>query len=368
MAEHIRIRDVIHHLESFAPPAYQESYDNSGLITGAPDAVLSGILVTLDCTEAVVDEAISANCNLIVAHHPIVFKGLRRFTGSGYVERVVIKALKADIAIYAIHTNLDHVRTGVNRRLCELIGLTNLRILQPRRDTLSKLVTFVPPEKTEEVLNALYAAGAGRIGNYTDCSFSLRGTGSFTPNNESNPVIGTRGAREFVEEIRVEVVLPSHLQDRVMRALLKAHPYEEVAHYITVLSNENQDVGAGMVGDLPGAMEPMQFLLGLKDKLGAKVVRATRILEKPVSRVAVCGGSGSFLLSKAIQSGAQVFVTADFKYHDFFDADNQIIIADIGHYESEIHTKQLLVDVLMKKFPTFAIIFSKTVTNPISYI
>jgi len=368
MSDRIRIREVIQHLESIAPLSYQESYDNSGLIIGDYEQPVRGVLVTLDCTEAVVDEAFASGCNLIIAHHPIVFKGLKRLTGANYVERTVMKALKMDVSIYAIHTNLDNVHTGVNRKICELVGLKNLRVLQPRRDTLSKLVTFVPPDNGDDVLAALYAAGAGRVGNYSDCTFTSRGTGSFTPNDHSNPTVGSAGAKEWVDELRVELIFPSHLQDQVISALRRAHPYEEVAYYITVLSNENQDVGAGMVGDLTIPVEPMAFLSGLKDSLGVQVIRATQILEKPVTRVAVCGGSGSFLLKKAVQSGAQVFISADFKYHDFFDADGRIIIADIGHYESEAHTKELLVDVLMKKFPTFAINFSKTVTNPISYI
>jgi dinuclear metal center YbgI/SA1388 family protein len=368
MSDRVKVKEVIRHLESIAPPVYQESYDNSGLITGDPEESVKAILVTLDCTEAVVDEAISSGCNLIVAHHPIVFKGLKRLNGSNYVERVVIKAIRANIAIYSIHTNLDNVYAGVNRKICERLGLENLKILQPRRDTLAKLVTFVPAEQSDTVRAALYAAGAGNIGNYSNCSFSSTGIGSFTPNADANPSVGSHGVDEKVEEVRVEVIFPAHLQDHIMRALYSVHPYEEVAHFITMLTNENQTVGAGMVGDLPVPMEPMAFLNGLKNSLGTQVIRATRILDRPVSRVAVCGGSGSFLLKKAIQSGAQVFVSADFKYHDFFDAEDRIIIADIGHYESEVHTKELLRDVLMKKFPTFAIIFSKTVTNPISYI
>jgi len=368
MSDRVKVKGVIRHLESIAPPVYQESYDNSGLITGDPEESVKAILVTLDCTEAVVDEAISSGCNLIVAHHPIVFKGLKRLNGSNYVERVVIKAIRANIAIYSIHTNLDNVYAGVNRKICERLGLENLKILQPRRDTLAKLVTFVPAEQSDTVRAALYAAGAGNIGNYSNCSFSSTGIGSFTPNADANPSVGSHGVDEKVEEVRVEVIFPAHLQDHIMRALYSVHPYEEVAHFITMLTNENQTVGAGMVGDLPVPMEPMAFLNGLKNSLGTQVIRATRILDRPVSRVAVCGGSGSFLLKKAIQSGAQVFVSADFKYHDFFDAEDRIIIADIGHYESEVHTKELLRDVLMKKFPTFAIIFSKTVTNPISYI
>jgi dinuclear metal center YbgI/SA1388 family protein len=364
----VRISEVTRYLESVAPASYQESYDNSGLITGDPSWTVRGILVTLDCTEAVVEEALAKGCNLIVAHHPIVFKGLKKLTGANYIERVVIRAIRSDVAIYAIHTNLDNVHTGVNRKICERIGLANLTILQPRRDTLSKLVTFIPPDHTDRVLDALYAAGAGQIGNYSNCGFTLSGTGTFTPTDQAQPAIGATGRKESVSEVRAEVIFPSYLQDRVMAALRSAHPYEEVAHYVTSLANDNQEVGAGMTGDLPQAMEPMAFLHGLKESLGVQVIRATAILDKPVKKVAVCGGSGSFLLKRAIQSGAQVFISADFKYHDFFDADGRIIVADIGHYESEVHTKELLVGVLMKKFPTFAIIFSKTVTNPISYI
>lgn len=367
MSGSIRISEVIAHLELIAPVSYQESYDNAGLITGDRAWPVKGVLVTLDCTEAVVEEAIATGCNLIVAHHPIVFKGLRKLTGSSYVERVVISAVKADIAIYAIHTNLDNVLNGVNQKIAERIGLHNIRILRPRSDTLSKLVTFVPRADTDRVLDALYAAGAGNIGNYRDCSFSIDGTGTFTPGDLAHPVVGVAGKKESVQEARVEVIFASAIQDQVVQAMRNAHPYEEVAYYITALRNEHQEVGSGMVGDLPSPMEPRSFLQHLKERMEVKVIRSTALLANPVTRVAVCGGAGSFLLNDAIRAGAQVFVSADFKYHEFFDADGRIIIADIGHYESEVYTKELLVDVLTKKFHTFAIIFSKTVTNPISY-
>lgn len=362
------IRDVATHLESIAPRSYQESYDNSGLITGDPEWPVRGVLVTLDCVESVVDEAIASGCNLIVAHHPIVFKGLKKLTGSNYVERVVIKAVKHDIAIYAIHTNLDNVHTGVNRKISEMLGLTDLRILAPRRDTLIKLVTFVPTDHAEKVLAALHLAGAGHIGNYRNCSFEVEGRGTFMPNENATPYLGMASKQEFVTEKRLEVIFPASSENKIMSSLRQAHPYEEVAYYLTPLINENQNVGAGMVGNLKEAQEPLAFLEGLKITMDVKTIRHTRLLETPVKRVAVCGGSGSFLLNRAIQAGAQVFVTADFKYHEFFDADGRIIIADIGHYESEVHTKELLVDVLIKKFPSFAINFSKSVTNPISYL
>ncbi|HEY3402402.1 MAG TPA: Nif3-like dinuclear metal center hexameric protein [Ohtaekwangia sp.] len=364
----VKIKDVTNYLESVAPLNFQESYDNAGLITGNSQDVVKGILVTLDCTEPVVQEAIDQGCNLIVAHHPIVFKGLKRLTGSSYVDRTIIKAIKNDIAIYAIHTNLDNVLNGVNRKICEKIGLKDLKILTPRKDTLSKLVTFIPEENTETVLSALHEAGAGQIGNYKNCSFRLEGQGTFKPTENANPHIGQAGNQEKVTENRVELIFPSFLTRGILEALRKAHPYEEVAYYINTLSNENQDVGSGMIGDLDGHVEPLEFLKGLKISMDLNIVRHTPLLNRPVKRVAVCGGAGSFLLPDAIKAGADLFISADFKYHEFFDADGRITIADIGHYESEVFTKELLQDVLMKKFSTFAIIFSRTVTNPISYL
>lgn len=368
MESRMTVAEVIACLENLAPRPYQESYDNSGLITGSPGQKVSGILVTLDCVEAVIDEAVGAGANLVVAHHPIVFKGLKRLTGSNYVERTIIKAIKNDIAIYAIHTNLDNVIGGVNRKICEKIGLTGIRILAPKPGTLAKLVTFIPKEHTEPVLQALYAAGAGQIGNYKNCSFRTEGTGTFLPTEAANPFLGESDKQEFVREDRVEVIFPKHLTGRVMSALRAAHPYEEVAHYLTDLANEDQEVGSGMIGELALPQEPMAFLLGLKNQMQLDIIRHTRLIDRPVKKVAVCGGSGSFLLPDAVRAGADVYISADFKYHEFFDADGRIIIADIGHYESEVFTKELLKDVLMKKFPTFAINFSNTVTNPISYI
>jgi dinuclear metal center YbgI/SA1388 family protein len=364
----IRIKDVTDYLETLAPKAYQESYDNSGLLTGSPADPVKGILVTLDCTEDVVREAIDRSCNFIVAHHPIIFKGLKKLTGSNYVERTVILAIRHNISIYAIHTNLDNVHTGVNRKICEKLGLKDLRILAPKPGMLSKLVTFIPTGNKEQVLEALHRAGAGQIGNYENCSFSLEGTGTFKPNEGANPHIGEVSRQEYVEETRTEVIFPSHLKNKILDALQKAHPYEEVAYYLTSLENDNQEVGSGMIGSLESPMEPLEFLKRLKTSMDLSVVRHTRLLKQPVKTIAVCGGSGSFLLPQAIQKGAHAYVSADFKYHEFFDAEDKIIIADIGHYESEVFTKDLLQEVLTKKFPTFAINFSSTVTNPISYL
>jgi dinuclear metal center YbgI/SA1388 family protein len=361
------IKDVTTYLESIAPREYQESYDNAGLITGNPSDDVKGIIVSLDCTEAVVQEAIDTGANLVVAHHPIVFRGLKKLTGSNYVERTVIKAIRNNIAIYAIHTNLDNLHNGVNRKIGEMIGLQNLRILAPKSNNLVKLVTFIPKESAEKVLEALHEAGAGQIGNYKNCSFRQEGVGSFMPTGDANPNIGSLNQLELVNEMRVELLFPTHLEGRIMKALRENHPYEEVAFYLTPLSNENQEVGSGMVGELPEALEPVEFLKRVKNSMELNIIRHTPLLNKKIKRLAACGGAGSFLLPKAIQAGADALVTSDFKYHEFFDADGKIIIADIGHYESEVYTKDLLKEILTKKFPTFAINFSKTITNPISY-
>ena len=364
----IKIKDVTRYLEEWAPLSYQESYDNSGILTGDPSEEVRGILISLDCTEEVIDEAIQGGCNLVVAHHPILFKGLKKLTGSNYVERTIIKAVKHNISIYAIHTNLDNVHTGVNKKICEKIGLKNLRVLAPKEDTLNKLVTFIPKENAEQVTAALYEAGAGQVGDYKNCSFQLQGVGTFMPTDTTNPHIGEHNKQTYVEEARVELIFPAHQRRQILSALKKAHPYEEVAYYIFPLLNDNQHVGSGMIGELEAPQEPLQFLQSLKNTMNLDIIRHTALLSKNIQKIAVCGGAGSFLLPNAIQAGAEVFITADLKYHQFFDADNKVVIADIGHYESEVFTKELLMDVLMKKFHTFAIIFSKTRTNPISYI
>ena len=363
-----KIKDVIAYLESLAPRAYQESYDNSGLITGNPEEIVTGVLITLDCTEKVLEEAARLQCNFVIAHHPILFKGLKSLTGSSYVERTIISGIKNDIAIYAVHTNLDNVSIGVNKKIADTIGLTQTRVLIPQIGTLSKLVTFIPTQNQEKVIAALYDAGAGQMGNYTYCSFQVKGIGTFQPGQNASPHIGKPGQTEQVEETRVEVIFPTHKQDILLSALRQAHPYEEVAYYVTALANENQEVGAGMIGELLTPEEPLSFLMRLKVAMNTPVIRHTAILKKPIRKVAVCGGAGSFLLPAAIAKGADAFISADFKYHQFFDAEDKILVADLGHYESEQFTKELLLEFLSKKFTTFACHFSKTVTNPISYL
>jgi dinuclear metal center YbgI/SA1388 family protein len=364
----LQLKHIIAYLETIAATEYQEKYDNAGLLTGNQEDMLTKALITLDCTEQVIDEAIQKGCNLVIAHHPIIFGGLKRLTGKNYVERTVIKAIKHDIAIYAIHTNLDNVAVGVNAKIAELIGVQSPKILAPKTNLLKKLTCFVPHSHQKDLTEALWEAGAGNIGNYSHCSFSTEGTGTYMPNEEANPYQGVKNQLETAPEQRVEVIFPQHLQYAVLTAMKAAHPYEEIAYYLHTLDNEWQQLGSGMVGNLPEAMPEIDFLQHLKTKFKLKTLKYTPLRGKMVKRVAFCGGSGSFLLRNAIAAKADVYVSADFKYHEFFDAENKIVIADIGHYESEIFTKHLLFDSLEAKFKGDYFIISETNTNPVSYL
>jgi dinuclear metal center YbgI/SA1388 family protein len=363
----MKISEIITYLETIAPPALQESYDNAGLITGMKGWECTGALVTLDATEEVIMEAKGRGCNLVVAHHPIVFRGLKKINGKNYVERAVIAAIKNDIAVYAIHTNLDNVLQGVSGKMAELLGLQNTGILHFKENTLKKLFTFVPIESAEEVRKAIFEAGGGNIGKYSQCSFNMDGTGTFMAKEGADPYIGEVGKPTSTKEMKIEVVFPQHLEAQVVNAMLKAHPYEEVAYDVVALANFYQYAGAGVVGELPEAMEEKAFLSRLKEVFGLQVVRHTPLLNRPVKRVALCGGAGSFLIANALGAGADVYVTGDVKYHEFFDADGRMVIADIGHFESEQFTIDLLYDLLVEKFPTFAVLKSGAKTNPVNY-
>lgn len=363
----MKLSQLTSFLETLAPLVYQEDYDNAGLIVGRPDMEISQALVSLDCTEAVVDEAIATNCQVIVSHHPIVFRGLKKFNGKTYVERVVEKAIRHNIALYAIHTNLDSVMTGVNARICETLGIKNCRILAPKNGLLKKLVTYVPITNADEVRAALFAAGAGNIGNYSECSFNADGLGTFKGNDQTNPYVGEPGKQHHEDEVRIETVYPAILESKILMALILAHPYEEVAYDLYNLTNQHQQVGAGMIGELEIPAEEEAFLYHIKQKMQTKVIRHTAFTGKPIKKVAVCGGAGGFLLKQAIAAGADIFITADYKYHEFFDAEGKIIIADIGHFESEQFTQQLLYEIIRKKFANFAVRLTEVNTNPVKY-
>jgi dinuclear metal center YbgI/SA1388 family protein len=364
----MKIKDIINAIESFAPLQYQESYDNAGLLFGHPGWELTNALLTLDATEEVIDEAIARNCNLVVAHHPIVFGGLKKITGSNYVERVAIKAIKHDIAVYAAHTNLDNVRNGVCGMMAQRLGLEQCRVLAPKKDLLKKLYTFVPHADAEKVRSALFAAGAGHIGNYNECSFNAEGNGTFKAGAGTDPYVGQQGQRHTEPETKLEVIFPMNLEGRIIQALLDSHPYEEVAYDIVRLENAYQQAGSGLIGALPQPMEETAFLQLVKERFQTGCVRYTPLRGKPVKQVALCGGAGSFLLKKAMAAGADAYISADFKYHEFFDADNQVIIADVGHFESEQFTVDLFYNILTEKFRNFAPLKSAIRTNPVNYL
>lgn len=366
----MKIKEVVKHLEQLAPKAYQESYDNAGLITGSMDMDLKGTMICLDSTEDVIDEAIEKGVNLIIAHHPIIFSGLKQLTGKNYVERTIIKAIKHDIAIYAIHTNLDNVRGGVNDEIADRIGLSKSgrSILMPKPGRLMKLEVYVPHDHVAQLLAGMWSKGAGRIGQYDQCSYRLEGRGTFRPLEGSSPFSGETGKQSEEVETKVEVIFPDALTASVLEVMEENHPYESVAHQLIRLENKYPDIGAGLIGELPEAIDTTTFLLDVKEKMGAGVIKHTEIHCDSVKRIAVLGGSGVFGLRAARAAGADVLITGDVKYHEFFDAEKEIILVDIGHYESEQFTQQLLQGILAEKFPKFAHLLTGVNTNPVKYL
>lgn len=364
----MKISDIINELESHAPLSLQESYDNSGLLIGDKNNEINSCLLCIDVTNDVINEAITTKSNLIITHHPLIFGGIKKITGKNYIEQIIIKAIKNDIAIYAAHTNFDNYQYGVNYKIAKKLNLINTKILSPQKSNLSKLVTFVPIHNQEKVRQAIFDAGAGQIGNYDYCSYNLEGKGTFRASLASNPYVGTKEKIHFEPEIRIETIVPNHIINIVINEMIKAHPYEEVAYDVYPLSNENPTIGAGMIGELKDEINTELFLNKLKDIFNCEIIKYTNIIKSKIKKIAFCGGSGSFLLHDAIRNKADIFISADFKYHQFFEAEEKIIIADIGHYESEQYTKEIFYDILTKKFTNFAIQISKVNTNPIKYI
>ena len=364
----MKLKEIIGVFEQVAPFAFQESYDNSGLQTGNPAMEINAILICIDVTEEVLEEAVKLKANLIISHHPLIFHGIKSLTGKNFTERILIRALKEDVAILSVHTNFDSIAGGVSSKICEKLNLHNLKVLDPMENSLLKLVFFVPSDHAESVRGKVFEAGAGVLGNYDMCSFNALGNGSFRASDKANPFVGEKGKLHFEKEVRVETILPAVIANQVVSALLKAHPYEEVAFDLYPVSNKYHGAGMGMTGELEAEMDEKEFLRILKEKFNSGCIRYTGTLSKKIKKVAVCGGSGSFLLAKAIASEADVFVSGDFKYHQFFEAENRILIADIGHYESEQFTKELFYELLIKKYPKFALHLSEVNTNPINYL
>ena len=355
-------------IENVAPLQLQESYDNAGLIIGNAKMDINKALICFDVTEEVLDEAISIGANLIISHHPIIFGGIKKLNGKNYVERIVLKAIKNDIALYAAHTNLDNVIAGTNKILAEKLGLKNIKTLSPQSSMLNKLVVFVPQSHKEKVEQAIFNAGAGSIGKYDSCSFQAEGEGTFRAMEGSNPFVGEIGEFHHEKEVRIETVFPKHIKGNIISAMLNAHPYEEVAYDIYNLENKIDNIGAGIIGNLENEADELSFLNKLKEITNAQGIKYTNILGNKIKKVALCGGSGAFLINKAKSAGADIYISGDIKYHEFFDADNSMIIADIGHYESEQFTTALLFSIIKEKLPTFAFQISGINTNPINYL
>jgi len=358
---------IINELEDFAPTSLQEDYDNSGLLVGDRGMEISSALICMDITDEVMQEASKGGFNLVISHHPFIFTGIKRVTEKNMQNRILVHAIKNDIAIYAMHTNLDNSAKGVNAMLGERIGLDNLKILSPMEGKLRKLVTFCPTDHADKVRDALFKAGAGQIGNYDGCSYNIDGKGSFRAGEEADPFVGNPGDLHFEEEVRIETIYPVHLEKSILASMKESHPYEEVAYDIYPLANSNPLTGAGMIGEYKDALSEQDFLALIKKSLGTGVIRHSRLLGKPIRKVAYCGGSGSFLIKHAIHQGADAFVTGDMKYHQFFEAENKLLIADVGHYESEQFTKDLVMQILKEKFPNFALQNSNVNTNAVKY-
>jgi dinuclear metal center YbgI/SA1388 family protein len=364
----MKIKDLTACLEELAPLGLQESYDNSGLLIGSPDTVINSVLITLDVTERVVEEAISKKCGLIIAHHPLIFKGIKRLNGNSLTERLLVKLIKADIAVYAIHTNLDNVKTGVNGMLADKLGLKHKKVLVPLKGNLQKLVTFCPSSHAEEVREAIFSAGAGHIGNYDSCSYNLDGKGTFRALEGADPFVGKKDELHFENEVRIETIAPQFKMPLIIHSMINAHPYEEVAYDVYPLENVNPETGAGMIGELINETEPGVFLETVKNVLGSKALKHSPLVNRKIKKVAICGGSGAFLINSAKRAGADVFITGDVKYHDFFEHHGEMTIVDAGHYETEQFTKELIYSILKEKFPTFALLISKINTNPVGIL
>lgn len=364
----MKLREITAFLEREAPLMYQESYDNSGLQLGDFDTKISGALITLDVTEAVVQEAIQKRLNLIIAHHPLIFGGIKTITGRNATERIIQQCIKNNIAVYAGHTNFDSMSHGVSMKMCEVLGLQNNKILDPVAGKLKKLVVFVPTEHAQKVREALFNGGAGVIGDYDSCSYNLSGEGTFRGGDKSDPFVGKKGELHTEQEVRIETIFPEHEKGRVITAMLQAHPYQEVAYDIYPLENKYNQVGLGMIGELSEAMEEEQFLKMVKERFKCGVVRHSPLLGKQVKKVALCGGAGAGLLRKAISARADVYISGDFKYHQFFEPEGKLLVADIGHFESEQYTRELFYDLIQKKFPKFALQLSEINTNPVKYL
>jgi dinuclear metal center YbgI/SA1388 family protein len=336
----MKIKDIARNIEAWAPTALAESYDNVGLLVGDPEAEATGVLINLDVTEALIDEAKALGINMIVTHHPIWFTGIKRLIGDSYVSRIILKAIKADIALYACHTNLDNVQTGVNRMIGERMGITDMRILSAKREQLLQLVVYAADDALVLLTEAIRAAGGRNLH-----SISLGD--------------GVQG--------RLECIVPAYFKSTVLQALRQVQPGVEPVFHLMPTLDSDVETGSGMIGNLPQALPKADFLAMVKERFGCGGIRYADAPKELIGRVAWCGGAGSFLIGNAIGARADAFVTGDITYHKFFDNEDKLLLLDIGHHESEQFTSNLLHAHLSKSFPTFAVRLSDIKTNPVKY-
>ncbi|MEG1545701.1 MAG: Nif3-like dinuclear metal center hexameric protein [Bacteroidaceae bacterium] len=364
----MKIKEIVCALERFAPLPLQDGFDNAGLQVGLTEVEATGALLCLDVTEAILDEAIALGYNLIVSHHPLIFKGYKSITGKDYVERCIIKAIKNELVIYAAHTNLDNAQGGVNYKIAEKIGLKNVRILEPKENSLLKLVTFVPIAQANKVREALFDAGCGSIGNYNSCSYNIEGEGTFRAGEGTHPFCGTINELHTEKEVRIETILPAYCQATVTKVLLSSHPYEEPAYDFYPLKNSWLQTGAGIIGELEDYETELDFLKRIKKTFDVGCLKHNKLTGKLISKVALCGGAGAFLLPQAINNEADAFITGEIRYHDYFGHEGELLMVEIGHYESEQYTKEIFYSIIRDCFPQLPLELSKVNTNPIKYL
>lgn len=363
----MKIKEFIKDFEQIIPARQAEDFDNVGLLCGNPDREISGILIAHDALESVIDEAIIKDFNLVLCFHPIIFSGLKSITGKNYVEKAVLKALENKIAIYAIHTAFDNDYFGVNFKICEILGVKDQKILLPKQNQLKKLEVYVPVDAAENLKNAMFEAGAGNIGFYDECSFSINGNGTFRALEGSNPVVGNQNERENAKEVLLSVIFEDYKKNQILFAMQQNHPYEEVAYQLIALDNDNQYTGLGRFGDLETEMDETGFLTFVKEKFNINVIRHNPLTQKKIKRVGVLGGSGASGIKAALAVKCDAYLTGDVKYHDFFSGEEKMLICDIGHFESEQFVVQQLFEILSEKFTTFAIAKTTIKTNPVNY-
>ena len=356
----MKIKEVIQFLEQKFPLHWQEDFDNCGVQCGDKERELTGIVVCFDMSEAVIDEALAQGSNMVISHHPIIYKhGLKKIEPTNRVGKIIYKALENKILLYSMHTNIDSGKAGGNVLFAKKLELQNLSVLVPKENQFCKLVVFVPAENSALLKEAMFKIGCGNIGNYSHCSYSCEGIGSFKPLTGVNPHIGKHNRLERVDEERIEMIFPKNIKRQVIETLYGHHPYEEPAFDIITLENQNREVGLGRIGLLPTSMLAKDFILYIKEKLNLDFVKFSGNRDAEIKKVAVCGGGGASFISEALTAGVNAYITGDLKYHDFFIPENKMLLIDIGHFEGEHFIREIITSLLQENFNTFATHFTE---------